>query len=100
EIAEFLGQTVDDHVYWVERSGKAQRTLSLNAAPVDVAAFLRRRLFGSDTSIIMTSATLSTTSGATPATSTPDSAQPASRIAQRRRPTVDLSGLNYFIRRV
>jgi len=47
-------------VYWVERSGKAQRNLSLNAAPVDVAEYLRRRLFGSDTSVIMTSATLAT----------------------------------------
>ena len=58
EVAEFLSQSAPDHVYWVERSGKAQRSLSLNAAPVDVAEFLRRRLFGSDTSVIMTSATL------------------------------------------
>ena len=58
EVAEFLSQSAADHVYWVERSGKAQRSLSLNAAPVDVAEFLRRRLFGSDTSVIMTSATL------------------------------------------
>ena len=42
-------------------AGKAQRNLALNAAPVDVAEFLRRRLFGSDTSVIMTSATLATT---------------------------------------
>ena len=60
EIAEFLGQQADDHVYWVERTGKAQRNLSLNAAPVDVADYLRRRLFESDTSIVMTSATLAT----------------------------------------
>jgi Rad3-related DNA helicase len=42
--------------------GRAHRqgaqNLALNAAPVDVADFLRRRLFESDTSIIMTSATL------------------------------------------
>jgi ATP-dependent DNA helicase DinG len=62
EVAEFLSQGVDDHVYWVERTGKAQKTLALNAAPVDVAAYLRRRLFGSDTSVIMTSATLATNS--------------------------------------
>jgi Rad3-related DNA helicase len=53
-------QSADDHVYWVERGGKAQRNLALNAAPVDVAEFLRRRLFESDTSVIMTSATLAT----------------------------------------
>jgi ATP-dependent DNA helicase DinG len=63
EVALFLGQAAEDHVYWVERSGKTQRTIALNAAPVDVAAYLRRRLFGSDTSVIMTSATLATKAG-------------------------------------
>src|SRR6185437_4459279 len=48
EVAEFLSQQADDHVYWVERGGKTQRNLSLNAAPVDVAEYLRRRLFESD----------------------------------------------------
>lgn len=75
EVAEFLSQQADDHVYWVERGGKTQRNLSLNAAPVDVAEYLRRRLFESDTSVIMTSATLATNSKSQ-------------------------SGLNYFSRRV
>lgn len=61
EVAEFLDQSAQDHVYWVERAGKAQRNLALNAAPIDVAEFLRRRLFDTDTSVIMTSATLATT---------------------------------------
>lgn len=60
EVAEFLGQHAEDHVYWVERTGKAQKSLALNAAPIDVAEYLRRRLFASDTSVIMTSATLAT----------------------------------------
>ena len=64
EVAEFLSQQADDHVYWVERGGKSQRNLSLNAAPVDVAEFLRQRLFETDTSVIMTSATLATSAGA------------------------------------
>ena len=59
EVAVFLSQSAEDHVYWVERTGRAQKTLALNAAPIDVAEYLRRRLFGSDTSVIMTSATLS-----------------------------------------
>jgi ATP-dependent DNA helicase DinG len=63
EVAMFLGQTSDQYVYWVERSGKSQRNLALNAAPIDVAEFLRRRLFQSDTSVIMTSATLATKVG-------------------------------------
>jgi ATP-dependent DNA helicase DinG len=62
EVVEFLGQPAGDHVYWVERGGKAHKNLSLNAAPVDVADYLRRRLFESDTSVIMTSATLATNS--------------------------------------
>src|SRR6185437_11020539 len=63
EVVMFLGQSAEDHVYWVERSGKTQRNLALNAAPVDVAEYLRRRLFQSETSVIMTSATLATTVG-------------------------------------
>ncbi|MGC3960200.1 MAG: helicase C-terminal domain-containing protein [Verrucomicrobiota bacterium] len=62
EVAEFLSQQADDHVYWVERSGKAQQSLSLNAAPIDVADYLRRRLFETETSVIMTSATLGVSS--------------------------------------
>ena len=60
EVKAFLEQGVPEHVYWVERGGKAHKNLALNAAPIDVAEFLRRRLFESDTSIIMTSATLAT----------------------------------------
>ena len=92
EVATFLSQSADDHVYWVERSGRAQKNLALNAAPIDVAEYLRRRLFGSDTSIIMTSATLSTSvvRGVTThyAPRTTRTGDPANR------------GLNYFARRV
>jgi ATP-dependent DNA helicase DinG len=95
EVAEFLSQQADDHVYWVERGGKSQRNLSLNAAPVDVADFLRRRLFETDTSVIMTSATLAVS------VQSPKSkvqSQPAiPRGAQLKQPQ---SGLNYFARRV
>ncbi|MST01012.1 MAG: DEAD/DEAH box helicase [Pedosphaera sp.] len=63
ELALFLSQSGEGYVYWVERSGKAQQNLSLNAAPVDVADYLRRRLFGSATSVVMTSATLGVSAG-------------------------------------
>ena len=59
-IADFLGKHGAEHVYWVERTGKAGRNITLNAAPVEVAHYLRRRLFGGSTSVIMTSATLAT----------------------------------------
>ena len=58
-IATFLRQDSEEHVYWVERTGKMQQNLTLSAAPIDVAAYLRHRLFGAETSVVMTSATLS-----------------------------------------
>ncbi len=59
-VATFLSQAAPEHVYWVERAGKTQKNLTLNAAPIDVAEFMRRHLFESATSVIMTSATLGT----------------------------------------
>src|SRR3984957_5914009 len=58
EIAVFLSQGAPEHVYWVERTGKTQRNLALHAAPINVADFLRERLFETETSVVMTSATL------------------------------------------
>jgi ATP-dependent DNA helicase DinG len=80
DLATFLEQRENQHVYWVERAGKTQKNLSLYAAPIDVADFLRRRLFGSDTSVIMTSATLATQFAGT-----------AQKVG---------AGLDYFARRV
>lgn len=57
QIAAFLSQQSDGLVYWVERSGRSEQ-LTMQAAPIDVANYLRRRLFSVDTSVILTSATL------------------------------------------
>ncbi|MEE2614568.1 MAG: helicase C-terminal domain-containing protein [Verrucomicrobiota bacterium] len=57
-VLMFLSQASNDHVYWVEKSGKSNTILSLNAAPIDVAVHLRRRLFKCSSPIILTSATL------------------------------------------
>jgi ATP-dependent DNA helicase DinG len=84
DLALFLNQSSSEYVYWVERSGKMQRNLSLNAAPIDVADYLRQTLFGSDTSVIMTSATLAVSAGSTQGKAT----------ARRA------SGLDYFAHRV
>jgi ATP-dependent DNA helicase DinG len=97
EVAMFLDQRAEDHVYWVERGGRAQRSLALNAAPIDVAEFLRRRLFGSDTSVIMTSATLSVSGG--PQAGAPAEASPPRGDGRSGR-AADNSGLGYFARRV
>jgi ATP-dependent DNA helicase DinG len=96
EVAAFLSQTQEDHVYWVERTGKAHRTVALNAAPIDVAGFLRRRLFEADTSVIMTSATLAIRQGETE-TSAPE--KPASR-GPRGKAATPPSPMDYFARRV
>src|SRR5438874_6206378 len=57
-IAIFLEQGAPEHVYWVERTGKTERFLALNAAPVDLAPVLRRMLFRENCCCVMTSATL------------------------------------------
>jgi ATP-dependent DNA helicase DinG len=103
EVKAFLEQSVADHVYWVERSGKAHRNLALNAAPVDVAEFLRRRLFESDTSIIMTSATLATqsvVSGQWSTATRPKTKATDYGLLATDSPKKSASGLNYFIHRI
>lgn len=100
QIAAFLGQTAEDHVYWVERSGKSHRQISLHAAPVDVAAYLRRRLFESDTSVIMTSATLGIAAKEGRAEAETPGKPATSVPAGERRDRRDAQALGYFIRRV
>jgi ATP-dependent DNA helicase DinG len=70
--------------------------LSLNAAPVDVAEYLRRRLFETDTSVIMTSATLGMRSAerGVPSEGKPPITRQASAL---RTPN---SALAYFSKRV
>src|SRR6266478_5308404 len=57
-ILIFLEQSAPEHVYWVERTGKTERFLALNAAPIDLAPVLRRMLFRDNCCCVMTSATL------------------------------------------
>src|SRR5437879_356975 len=57
-ISIFLEQSAPEHVYWVERTGKTERFLALNAAPIDLAPVLRRMLFRENCCCVMTSASL------------------------------------------
>src|SRR5437870_12717149 len=57
-IGIFLQQSARDHVYWIERTGKAAQNITLNAAPIDVAPVLRRMLFRDECTSVLTSATL------------------------------------------
>lgn len=49
----------EDSVYWVEKSGREGRVVSVNSAPLDVAPILREKLFGAGVPVILPSATLS-----------------------------------------
>jgi len=93
-VATFLKQSSEGYVYWVERTGKLQKNLALNAAPIDVAEFLRYRLFGSDTSVIMTSATLATQN------MTRDNSSTEAPSRSSRTATQASRGLEYFAKRV
>jgi Rad3-related DNA helicase/REP element-mobilizing transposase RayT len=58
-----IAQKLEDAVYWMETGGRSdQRKVSLNAAPVKVADGLRKHLFEQVKSVVMTSATLCTSS--------------------------------------
>lgn len=94
EVKLFLEQGAQDHVYWVERSGKTGRNISLNAAPVDVADFLRHSLFEKETSVIMTSATLGISSSRGPASAA------ATRLPAGNLKSKSENSLAYFTRRV
>lgn len=56
---EFLEQTDLDLTYWVELAGERSGNVTLCASPSDVSTILGARLFREETSVIMTSATLS-----------------------------------------
>ena len=56
-VAGCLALEEKDHVYWTERSGRG-RTISLDSAPLDVAPYLRERLFARQSAVVLTSATL------------------------------------------
>jgi ATP-dependent DNA helicase DinG len=58
-VVDFLQQTPENHVYWVERTGKVAQHLTLHAAPIDISSVLNRMLFPEDRICLMTSATLS-----------------------------------------
>lgn len=59
-LAAWLSQARADHVHWLEAGGRRQLHVQLRAAPLDVSAELRRRLFGAGTPVVLTSATLAT----------------------------------------
>ena len=59
-VQSWTRQSVENSVYWVERSGTYRQRLSLMSAPVEVGPILREHLYNAIPSVIMTSATLAT----------------------------------------
>jgi ATP-dependent DNA helicase DinG len=55
---QFLSLAAEDHVHWLERSGRRGQTVTLRTAPLDVAPYLREHLLRRQTSVLFTSATL------------------------------------------
>jgi len=98
EVAAFLAQSEPEHVYWVERTGRDRRNFALNAAPIDVAGYLRDRLFGPKTSVVMTSATLAV-SARVEAGAGLTASEKKGRTSQPGRGT-KASPLDYFAKRI
>lgn len=58
-IREWLGQTREGHVYWVEMGGGRVPKVKLASAPIDVGPSLKAMLYDKVPTVILTSATLS-----------------------------------------
>lgn len=58
-VLEFVEQSAEGHVYWVEQTGRRESLHNLHAAPIDLADCLRRMLFRPGGCTVTTSATLS-----------------------------------------
>jgi Rad3-related DNA helicase len=62
-LEAILGQMMEDAVYWMDIADRTPRKVTLNAAPINVAAGLKMHLFDKVNSVVLTSATLCASSG-------------------------------------
>ncbi len=60
KLKEFIPNPKPGMVYWVARPGNASYSVTLHAAPLDVAQYLDEMLFSPKECVVLTSATLST----------------------------------------
>ena len=58
-IRRFIALAEEDHVHWIERSGRRNQIVTLRTAPIDIAPYLKEELFSKKISVTLTSATLS-----------------------------------------
>lgn len=57
-VKAFLEMKQEEHVHWVERTGRRGSIVALRTAPIDVAPYLREAVFNRGVSVVCTSATL------------------------------------------
>lgn len=62
-IGSAIALAEEDHVYWLERTGKKGINTGIRSAPIDVAPYLRKSLLSRGTSCTFTSATLKDADG-------------------------------------
>lgn len=59
-ILRLLALEPQDHVHWVEKSGRNNQLTTIRTAPTNIAPYLKEAIFNRQTSAILTSATLAT----------------------------------------
>lgn len=94
DLGILFDQPYDDHVYWVEKSSMGA-SISFHAAPIFLAQYLKKILFGPRTSTILTSATLSTV-GEKKESGDAEAHDPTNWMRRK----AGVSGLSYVARRV
>lgn len=57
-LENWLEQSQEDSVYWVERSGRNRDRIKLTSSPINVGPVLRKELFDTVNTVVLTSATL------------------------------------------
>lgn len=65
-VRRFIDLAEQDHVHWLEKSGRKGQIVTFRTAPIDVAPYLREELFNKETAVTLTSATLSIARSMTP----------------------------------
>lgn len=59
DLDNFLFQKKTDHIYWIEAGSNSSSAIRLKSAPINVGPDIKRTLFDTHQSVILTSATLS-----------------------------------------
>jgi len=57
-LSEVIELKDQNSVYWLERGGRKNQIIYLRSAPLDIASLLREEIFSKDSSVLLTSATI------------------------------------------